>query len=108
MTIRFPIWKACVACVLVLAATSMPSEAAPNSITVALPGDFPSLNPSRDTSPLGFNYRLNVFDQLTAIQRDGKLAPRLATEWKYSPDLTEWTFRLRQGVKFHDGTPLTA
>ncbi|MBL0934681.1 MAG: hypothetical protein IBJ07_08005 [Rhizobiaceae bacterium] len=93
---------------LSLAAGVSPGWAAPESITVALPGDFPSLNPSRDTSPLGFNYRLNVFDQLTALQQNGDMRPRLAEEWSFSEDLTEWTFKLRDDVKFHDGSPLTA
>jgi peptide/nickel transport system substrate-binding protein len=84
------------------------AQAAPETLTVALPGDFPTLDPSKDTSPLGFNYRLNVFDALTELQRDGKLNPRLAESWTYSPDLTEWTFKLRQGVKFHDGSPFSA
>jgi peptide/nickel transport system substrate-binding protein len=84
------------------------AQAAPNAITVALPGDFPTLDPSKDTSPLGFNYRLNVFDALTELQRDGKLNPRLAESWTFSTDLTEWTFKLHQGVKFHDGSPFSA
>ncbi len=91
----------------VLAAPSI-TIAAPASLTVALPGDFPGLDPSKDTSPLGFNYRLNVFDALTELQRDGKMNPRLAVSWSHSPDLTEWTFKLRQNVKFHDGSPFTA
>jgi len=78
------------------------------SLVVALPGDFPSLDPSKDTSPLGFNYRLNVFDQLTEIRRDGQIAPRLATEWRHSTDLREWTFVIRKDAKFHDGSPVTA
>ena len=53
--------------------------AAPASINVALPGDFPGLDPSKDTSPLGFNYRLNVFDALTELKRDGQMNPRLAS-----------------------------
>ena len=60
----------------VLAASSV-AFAAPASITVALPGDFPGLDPSKDTSPLGFNYRLNVFDALTELQRDGQMVPVL-------------------------------
>ncbi|MBL0934674.1 MAG: hypothetical protein IBJ07_07970 [Rhizobiaceae bacterium] len=82
--------------------------AAPETIAVALPGDFPGLDPSKDTSPLGFNYRLNVFDALTELQRDGQMNPRLAEEWTFSEDLTEWTFKLREGVKFHDGSPFSA
>src|SRR5690349_10077109 len=92
----------------VLGSSLLPARAAPKTLSVALTGDFPRLDPSKDTSPLGFNLRLNVFDALTQIQRDGQVAPRLATKWTYSPDLTEWTFTLRNGVKFHDGSPLTA
>jgi len=94
-----------------LAAGLMSSAAtaqAPASITVALPGDFPGLDPSKDTSPLGFNYRLNVFDALTELQRDGQMNPRLAESWTFTPDLLEWTFKLRKGVKFHDGSDFTA
>lgn len=82
--------------------------AAPEAITVALPGDFPGLDPSKDTSPLGFNYRLNVFDALTELQRDGQMNPRLAESWTHSDDLKEWTFKLRKNVKFHDGSPFSA
>lgn len=96
---------------LAVAAASIfagPGLAAPASLTVALPGDFPSLNPSKDTSPLGFNYRLNVFDQLTQVERDGRISPRLATAWTNSADLLEWTFTIRKGATFHDGSPVTA
>src|SRR5262249_31686600 len=39
----------------------------------------------------------------------GVLIPGLATEWKVNDaDKTKWTFKLRPGVKFHDGSPFTA
>ncbi len=91
-----------------VAAVIRPAFAAPDTLSIALPGDFPRLDPSKDTSPLGFNYRLNVFDALTQMQRNGEVRPRLATKWTVSPDLTEWTFNLREGVSFHDGSPFTA
>lgn len=91
-----------------LAGLATRASAAPDTLTIALPGDFPRLDPSKDTSPLGFNFRLNVFDALTEMERNGEVHPRLATKWTFSPDLTEWTFTLRKGVKFHDGSPFTA
>src|SRR5581483_4481847 len=36
------------------------------------------------------------------------VAPALATRWRVSPDGLVWTFTLREGVRFHDGTPLGA
>lgn len=98
------------AAILATALLAAPSvaTAAPQSITIALPGDFPGLDPSKDTSPLGFNYRLNVFDALTELKRDGQMNPRLAESWSFSNDLLEWTFKLRKGVKFHDGSDFTA
>jgi peptide/nickel transport system substrate-binding protein len=37
-----------------------------------------------------------------------QLIPRLATSWQSAPDAKTWTFKLRRGVKFHDGTPFTS
>lgn len=91
-----------------LMAGLLPAMAAPETISIALPGDVPGLDPSKDSSPIGFNYRLNVFDQLTELQRDGEMVPRLAESWSFSEDLTEWTFKLRQDVKFHNGAPFAA
>lgn len=104
------LWKpVCIASLsLGILATAPAAFAAPETLTVALTGDFPSLDPSKDSSPLGSNYRLNVFNALTAVERDGSISPRLAESWTRSDDLTQWTFKLRQGVKFHDGSDFTA
>ena len=46
----------------------------------------------------------NVFEGLTRIAADGSVQPQLATSWEVSPDGLAWTFHLKQGVTFHDGT----
>ena len=47
----------------------------------------------------------NVFEGLTRIDRDGVVKPQLATSWTVSPDGLVYTFTLKSGVTFHDGTP---
>jgi len=49
-----------------------------------------------------------VYDTLTTVDRGGKVIPSLAKGWTISPDFQEYTLYLREGVKFHDGTPFTA
>ena len=55
-----------------------------------------------------------IYDPLVAWEMDvadrpGKLVPGLATEWKVdAEDKTKWRFKLRQGVKFHDGSEFNA
>lgn len=45
---------------------------------------------------------------LTSADKPSLLTPGLATEWSVAEDGLTWTFRLREGVTFHDGSPLTA
>lgn len=53
-------------------------------------------------------HRIGYTESLTGIDNDGKVIPVLATDWNNSPDGKTWTFNLRKGVVFHDGTPFTA
>ncbi|MEV4426324.1 ABC transporter substrate-binding protein [Streptomyces sp. NPDC049602] len=50
--------------------------------------------------------RWSTAETLVRLDRDGNAVPSLATEWRQSG--RSWTFALREGVTFHDGTPLTA
>lgn len=65
-------------------------------------------DPILDGSLAGYNYYYNVFDQLTALDTEGKIVPRLATSWKASPDFRTWTYTLRTDAKFTNGDPVTA
>jgi peptide/nickel transport system substrate-binding protein len=49
-----------------------------------------------------------MFDQLTTVNEDSSgIAPSIAESWEISPDGTVYTFAIRQGVMFHDGSPMT-
>jgi len=50
----------------------------------------------------------NIYETLTKINPDGSVTPLLAESWEVSPDLTTYTFKLRKGVKFHNGEPFNA
>ena len=52
--------------------------------------------------------RLGVTETLVEVNDEALISPGLATSWNVSGDQKTWTFQLRDGVKFHDGTPFTA
>ena len=49
-----------------------------------------------------------MYSQLVRFDADMNVVPELAESWQISPDGLTWTFKLRQGVKFHDGQELTS
>lgn len=67
-----------------------------------------TLNPvttsKRNTGPL----MVNIFDTLVWLTPEFEVEPLLATEWSVSEDGLTYTFKLREDVKFHDGTPFNA
>jgi len=76
-------------------------------LVVAQGGDIAFFDPHMSTSSNDIRVSFNLFDNLTSRHPDGKLYPGLATEWKLSGPTT-WTFKLRQGVKFHNGDAFTS
>ena len=80
------------------------------SITVGLELDIPGFDPLKvgvyDTAAL--TAASAIFETLTTLDDKGKAQPRLALSWEPSEDFKTWTFKLRPGVKFHDGTPFNA
>src|SRR4051812_27359230 len=69
----------------------------------------PGLDPTGGAaSSIGEITLYNVSETLTKINSDGSVTPLLAESWEVSPDLTTYTFKLRKGVKFHNGEPFNA
>lgn len=79
----------------------------PGGIVVAQSADILTLDPSIDSSAIGINVFLNIFDQLTAIAPDGSVQPSIATSWTAANDARVWTFTIRRDAKFHNGQPVT-
>lgn len=69
-----------------------------------------SLDPAdaHSDSFAGHTLKRLIFETLVNIDRDGRLQPALASTWQAQRGDTRWQFFLRSGVKFHDGTALTA
>src|SRR2546428_761774 len=76
-------------------------------LVVAQGGDISKFDPHFSTSSNDIRVSFNLFDNLVSRHPDGKLHPGLATEWKLHGQ-TQWTFKVRPGVKWHNGDPFTA
>src|SRR5680860_475866 len=58
--------------------------------------------------PAGYEATYTIYNNLVTFDRDLASVPDLSESWTQSEDGLTWTFALRQGVVFHDGTPFTA
>jgi peptide/nickel transport system substrate-binding protein len=67
-----------------------------------------TLNPLSLSGPAEYPVIDMAYSGLTRIGPDSQPMPDLAKSWEGSPDATEFTFHLREGVTFHDGTPATS
>ena len=70
-------------------------------------GDPQTMDPYSQNENLTNNINGLIYDTLVMRDKDLKVIPGLATSWELV-NPTTWRFKLRQGVKFHDGTPFTA
>lgn len=109
------IWKgftaAAVALPILAGAAAANAQEQLKTLVVAVPSDPVSLEPGTNKAePIGSEIILNVFDTLVAWTAPDftKLEGRLASNWTVSPDGKEFSFKLRDGVKFQDGTPFDA
>ena len=91
------------------APTPVTTKAPEDSITLAV-----SVLPSNVDCAIGgcggnhYVFQYAHYDRLLKRDFQGKLVNMLATEWSVTPDGLHYTFKVRQGVKFHNGDPLTA
>jgi peptide/nickel transport system substrate-binding protein len=80
-----------------------------NELVIGSPSAIETMDPAQHMSAGSFKGENFVFNNIVAYSRESaKVVPELAESWTTSPDGKVVTFKLRKGVKFHDGTPFNA
>ncbi|NEV01260.1 ABC transporter substrate-binding protein, partial [Bradyrhizobium uaiense] len=81
--------------------------AADKTITAVMHSDLRVIDPILTTAYITRDHGYMVYDTLVATDSNFKIQPQMA-DWKVSDDKLTYTFTLRDGLKWHDGTPVTA
>jgi peptide/nickel transport system substrate-binding protein len=78
-----------------------------NRLVVCLPAGVDSFDPADHRSRITQIVLKNIFDSLTTRDHSNRIIPQLAESWRLIDD-TQWEFKLRRGVRFHNGHELSA
>lgn len=84
------------------------NAAGDNVLSVQIGPDPETMDPALNSAVDGGNMLLTNFECLLTVDKDGKIAPGQAETWDVSEDGLTWTFNLRDGLKWSDGSDLTA
>ncbi|MDA9496709.1 ABC transporter substrate-binding protein [Bradyrhizobium sp. CCBAU 11357] len=99
--------KAFIPALFGLALVAAPAHAAGNLVAV-LEAEIVTLDPHFSTAYITRTFGYMVFDTLFAKDSKGDIKPQMVQDWKVSPDGLTYTFTLRDGLKWHDGLPVTS
>jgi ABC-type transport system substrate-binding protein len=100
---------ACLTLILPLSqAMGGPAPRAGGTLTVVIRSQLITMDGARPGHGLLNGVLHQMVENLVGKDATGKIVPKLATSWEVSKDGRTWTFKLRPGVRFHDGQPLTA
>lgn len=84
------------------------SMAQSNTLVVARAADTTGLDPHTQTAFASFRLLELIYEPLVVLDGDLNITPALAESWEFSDDATVLTVHLRDGVTFHDGSPMTS
>ncbi|TAL05477.1 MAG: ABC transporter substrate-binding protein, partial [Porticoccaceae bacterium] len=96
-------WLAAAAAVIVLVASS----ASASTLRIASHGRLSVIDPIWTTAYVARSHGYLVYDTLFAMDENFEPKPQMVDTWTVSDDGKVWTFRLRDGLKWHDGTNVT-
>jgi peptide/nickel transport system substrate-binding protein len=102
-------WKTILAAAALALASGTAAMAARTDLVLGMPLEPPHLDPTAGAAAaIDEVFYANVFEGLTRIGSRGEVLPDLAESWTISDDGKTYTFKLRSGVKFHDGSDFDA
>jgi len=105
---RRDVLKSALAGIAVLAAPRVARPEAQSTITFVPHADLASLDPVWTTADITRNFSLAVYDTLFGFDADFNVQPQMALGHTVSADGKQWDITLRDGLKFHDGSPVLA
>jgi ABC-type transport system substrate-binding protein len=96
------------ALLLIAILAALPAQIQAQTVTYAAGADPDSLDPANAESNPSEAVNRMIYENLVKFDPKLNLVPGLAEKWEQAQDGMSWTFFLRKGVKFHDGTPFNA
>jgi peptide/nickel transport system substrate-binding protein len=96
---------------LLAVAACTPVEGQPGESTVlrVVPGsDLAILDPIWTTATISQSHGYMIYDTLFGMNAEGRIQPQMVDSYETSADGKTWTFKLRDGLEFHDGQPVTS
>ncbi|MCA8927545.1 MAG: ABC transporter substrate-binding protein [Alphaproteobacteria bacterium] len=91
-----------------VAAAMLGSASAEKVLRIVPHADLKNVDPIWTTAYITRNHGYMVYDTLFAKDKEGNVQPQMVREYSTSEDGLTWTFTLRDGLKWHDGTPVTS
>src|SRR5437899_9802170 len=91
-----------------LATAFASSIAFSQTFKVVMHSDVKILDPVFSGAYITRNHAYMIYDTLFAIDEKLQVKPQMVDSWTTTPDGLSWTFKLRDGLEWHDGTPVTS
>src|SRR4029453_7118484 len=86
----------------------VPAAKAESHLKVSLHSDLKIIDPIWTTALISTHHGFMIYDTLFALDEKLAVRPQMVDTWTVSEDKLTWTFTLRDGLEWHDGTPVTA
>jgi peptide/nickel transport system substrate-binding protein len=96
------------ACALGVAGAAPTTAHAQSTLRVVNHSDLKIIDPIWTTAYIVRNHGYMIYDTLFALDGNLEVKPQMVDKWTVSDDKLTWTFTLRDGLEFHDGTPVTS